>query len=119
MYTIQSLWTAANYDIPVTYVICNNRSYKVLRENMARYLTGTERQSEYIGMDFYNSPLDFVKLAHAFGLNGTRVEQPEDLGRALHNGITSGKPNVIDVILDDSFDPHDIQNAWGEWRIKS
>ena len=26
MYAIQGLWTAAYYSLPVTYVICNNRS---------------------------------------------------------------------------------------------
>ena len=117
MYTIQALWTAANYGIPVTYVMCNNGSYKVLRENMARYLTGTERQSEYIGMDFYQRPLDFVKLAHAFDIEGVRVERPEDLAPALRKAIDSGKLRVVDVILDDSFDAESIQEQWGQWWV--
>ncbi|MCZ6866257.1 MAG: thiamine pyrophosphate-dependent enzyme, partial [Chloroflexi bacterium] len=102
---------------PVTYVMCNNGSYKVLRENMARYLTGTERQSEYIGMDFYQRPLDFVKLAHAFDIEGVRVERPEDLAPALRKAIDSGKPRVVDVILDDSFDAESIQAQWGQWWV--
>ncbi len=115
MFTIQALWTAANYNIPVTYLICNNRSYKVLRENMARYLTGAERESRYIGMDFYQQPLDFVKLAHAFDIRAARIERPQDLGPALRDALDSGAPRLLDVILDDSFDPEAIQSAWGQW----
>ena len=115
MYTIQSLWTAANYNIPVVYVFCNNGSYKVLRENMARYLTGTERNSAYLGMDFYDTPIDFVKQAHAYGIEGIRVEDPTKLRPALDKALASGRPYVLDVIVDDQFDETDIQVSWGEW----
>jgi benzoylformate decarboxylase len=115
MYTIQSLWTAANYNIPVVYVFCNNGSYKVLKENMARYLTGTERKSTYLGMDFYDTPIDFVKQANAYGLEGIRVEDPTRLGPALDQALATGRPYVLDVIIDDQFNEIDIQEAWGEW----
>ncbi len=117
MYTIQALWTASAYNIPVTYVFCNNRSYKVLREGMTRYLTGSERQSRYIGMDFYKRPLDFVKLAAAFDIDGISVERPDDLGPALRKAFGSGKPMVVDVALDDSFDSDRIQRDWGAWLM--
>ena len=115
MYTIQALWTAAAYDIPVTYVFCNNSSYKVLREGMTRYLTGSERQSDYLGMDFYKLPLDFVKMAAAFNIEGTRVENPDDLGPALLNAVSSDKPTVVDVIMDDAMDTDRLQSQWGAW----
>ena len=60
MYTVQALWTAARYNIPVTYAICNNRSYRILKVNMDVYLRGmledAERSSEYVGMDFATAP---------------------------------------------------------------
>ncbi|MCJ7594919.1 MAG: thiamine pyrophosphate-binding protein, partial [Desulfobacterales bacterium] len=31
MYSIQGLWTAARYDLPVIYIVCNNRSYRILK----------------------------------------------------------------------------------------
>ena len=34
MMTVQALWTAANENIPVVYLICNNRSYRILKINM-------------------------------------------------------------------------------------
>ncbi len=115
MFTIQAFWTAVRYRIPVVWVICNNGSYKVLRENMARYLTGRERDSKYIGMDFYDNPLDFAAMAESFGVRGVRVERPEELGPAIQEGLNSGEPMLIDAILNDDFDPDAIQGAWGRW----
>ena len=38
MYTVQALWTAATFNIPVVYAICNNRAYRILKVNMDIYL---------------------------------------------------------------------------------
>ncbi len=32
MYTIQALWTAAHYNIGAKFVICNNQSYRLLKD---------------------------------------------------------------------------------------
>ena len=103
MYTVQALWTAALYNIPVVYAICNNRSYRILKINMEVYLRrmleDRERQSEYVGMDFAN-PLDLAAIAPALGVAGEKVEDPEKLRPALEKAIASGKPAVIDVSID-------------------
>ena len=103
LYTVQALWTAARYNIPVVYAICNNRSYRILKVNMDIYLRGMlndqHRQSEYVGMDFAN-PLDLAAIAQALGVAGQRVEEPEALGPALKKAYASGKPAVIDVSID-------------------
>lgn len=103
MYTVQALWTAARYHIPVTYVICNNRSYRVLKVNMEIYLrrmlNDRERQSEYVGMDFAN-PLDLGAIAEGMGVAGERIEDPHGLRPALEKAIASGRPAVIDVTID-------------------
>ncbi|MBM3925748.1 MAG: thiamine pyrophosphate-binding protein [SAR202 cluster bacterium] len=117
MFAIQALWTGVEYNIPVTWVFCNNRSYKVLRENMVKYLVGTERQSEFIGMNFYENPLDFVKLGNAFGVEGIRVEDPEKLAPAVRKALDSGKPYVVDAIIDDKFDERKYAEDWGQWWV--
>ena len=38
MYTVQALWTASRYNIPVVYAICNNQAYRILKVNMEVYL---------------------------------------------------------------------------------
>jgi benzoylformate decarboxylase len=103
MYTVQALWTAALYNIPVVYAICNNRSYRILKVNMEVYLRrmleDRERQSDYVGMDFAN-PLGLAAIAQAMGVAGEKVEDPEKLRTAVEKAIDSGKPAVIDVSID-------------------
>ena len=82
---------------------------------MTRYLTGAERQSDYLGMDFYKLPLDFVKMAAAFNIEGTRVENPDDLETALLKAVSCNRPTVVDVIMDDALDPDRLQSQWGAW----
>ena len=105
MYTVQALWTAARYNIPVVYAICNNRSYRILKVNMdiylRRMLNDQQRQSEYVGMEFAN-PLDLAAVAQGMGVAGERIEDPEALGPALRRAYDSGKPAVIDVSIDGS-----------------
>ena len=106
MYTVQALWTAARYNIPVTYAICNNRSYRILKVNMDVYLRGmledAERSSEYVGMDFA-TPLPLAELAQAMGVAGRNVEDPAELRPALESAIASGQPSVINVSIDGSL----------------
>ena len=105
MMTIQGLWTAAAENIPVVYIICNNGSYRVLKINMNAYKqdVGGEKspRSQYIGMDFAH-PLDIAGMANAMGVSGTRVENPADIQPAVKKALDSGKPAVIDVVIDGS-----------------
>ena len=106
MYTVQALWTAARYNIPVTYAICNNRSYRILKVNMDVYLRGmledNQRDSEYVGMDFA-TPLPLAEVAEAMGVAGQNVEDPAELRPALERAIASGQPAVVNVSIDGSL----------------
>jgi benzoylformate decarboxylase len=99
MYSIQALWTAANLKLPLTYVIANNRSYRILKERMVSF----RRTEKFIGMDFRDPPLDFVGLAQSMGLRARRIENPDDIAPALKEAIASGVPNLLDVVLTDGF----------------
>ena len=99
--TIQALWTAVNSEIPAVFVICNNASYRVLKVNMNHYhrLNALEQPDSYFAMDFPN-PIDFAAQAQAYGMQGIRVEDPADIDSAVNSAIDSGKPAVIDMIID-------------------
>ena len=103
MMTVQALWTAANADIPVVYVICNNRAYRVLKLNMNLYKSEILQQenptSEYIAMDF-PTPFDIAAVAEAMGVYGRKVEDPAEIGAALRDALALGKPAVLDVSID-------------------
>ncbi len=101
MYSIQGLWTAVHYDLPVIYVICNNRSYRILKQFLVNYyypaLGLEDRKSEYIGMDFFKQPLDCAGVAEGFGVEGFRVEQPNELQSTLKKALNLGRPALVDV----------------------
>ena len=42
----------------------------------------------------------YASLADSLGLQGIRVERPEDVGRAIEEALTSGRPVVIDAYTD-------------------
>ena len=101
MYGIQGLWTAAYYDLPVTYVICNNRSYRILKQFLVDYyypaLGLKDRQSDYIGMNFSKHSLDCAGVAMGFGVEGFKVEKPNQLRTTLEKAFSLGRPALVDV----------------------
>ena len=101
MMTVQALWTAVNYDIPVTFVICNNASYRILKVNQNHYhrMRNMPPPEIYNAADF-DTPLDFRGQAEAYGAVGTRVEHLDELAPAIESAAASPSVNVIDVILD-------------------
>ena len=104
MMAVQALWTAVNSDIPVVYVICNNRSYRVLKVNMNTYTTQVlkeEAPTSYIAMDF-PTPLNLAGMAEAIGVYGRTVERPEEVGPAMEEALQLGKPALLDMVIDGS-----------------
>lgn len=103
MFSIQALWTAAHYRIPVTFIVCNNSTYEIVRYNMLTYLHSlgeTKRQSQFIGMGLSDPPLNFAQMARTFGLYGERVERPGDLKAVLKEALSLGGPAVVDVVME-------------------
>ncbi len=104
-YSIQGLYTAALNKLPITFVICNNRSYRILKQRLFLYDGPAAEKERFIGMDFQNPPLDWVKLAEGYGLKARRVTKAEEVAPALREGLQGGVANLIDVHLDDVFKP--------------
>ena len=103
MMTVQGIWTAVNYDIPVVYVICNNGAYRVLKVNQNVYhsLNDMPLPTQYNAMDF-DTPFDFKAQAEAYGGFGITVNRADDLKPAIATAIASKRPACVDVILDGS-----------------
>ena len=99
--TIQALWTAANSNIPSGFVICNNRSYRILKLNSNVYhrMQGLQTPESYVASDF-DLPLDFKSQADAYGVEGVRVETPDELTAQIQRGCELNKPLVIDAVID-------------------
>jgi benzoylformate decarboxylase len=99
MYTIQALWTAAHHRLPISYVIANNRSYRIIKERLVAFRS----TDAFTGMDLRDPEIDFVSLAQSFGLAARRVSDPQDIAPALREAFASAKPCLIDVRVADGF----------------
>jgi benzoylformate decarboxylase len=99
MYSIQGLWTAAHHRLPITYVIANNRGYRIIKERLVAF----RKTDRFTGMDLRDPDLDFIALAKSFGLAARRVADPQDIAPALREAFASGQPNLIDIRVADGF----------------
>ena len=103
MMTVQALWTAANSNIPVIYIICNNQSYRVLKTNMQIYKSEILQESiqndKYFAMDF-NPPFNFAEIAKTFGLDGYKITNPDEIKKYLSLAVKSNKTTVLDINID-------------------
>jgi benzoylformate decarboxylase len=96
MYSVQALWTAANKKLPITYVICNNGGYRIIKQRLKSF----HNNDHYIGMDFVDPALDWVGLAKSMGMNAVRITEPDMLPDALKQGAARNGPTLIDVVVD-------------------
>ena len=103
MWSVQSLWTAAHYNIPVTYIICANGIYRQVRVMKNRIMGQSPSEGRYLGTDISTPKIDFVGLARSLGLIGTKVDQPGDLAAALKSAFESPGPNLLEVTVDGSL----------------
>jgi thiamine pyrophosphate-dependent acetolactate synthase large subunit-like protein len=102
MYSITALWTAAHHRIPVTYVMLNNASYRILKLNMLEYLGSGAANRRFLAMDLTDPQLRFDRLAEAMGVPAWRVERPDEIGGALRTALAHPGPSLVDVVLDGS-----------------
>lgn len=100
MYGIQAIWTAAHLRLPITYVIVNNRSYRIIKERLQSF----RKTDQFVAMDMSDPPIDFVDLARSMGMASKRVEKPSELAAVLREAIASGKPNLIEVVVSNGFE---------------
>jgi len=102
MYAIQGLWTAAHYDLPVVFVICNNAQYRILKAGLLAFRSEPAKQGKFIGMDLVQPEIDFVKLAESMGVAAQRITKAQEVGPALRQALSRRGPSLIDVPLDRS-----------------
>jgi thiamine pyrophosphate-dependent acetolactate synthase large subunit-like protein len=83
----------------VTWVICNNASYRILKENLIDYLGASHAGREFVAVDLTDPPLHFDRIAESMGVHGRRVERLEDIRPALEEALGLGAPAVVDVVI--------------------
>lgn len=116
MYTIQALWSAARHNIDAKFIVCNNRSYRLLQLNIQQYW-GENRVPAHdfpLSFDLSKPEIHFADLARTMGVAGVRVETPEQIEPAIRRALEHQGPFLIEVILEGSFHPEMIGVRCGQ-----
>lgn len=80
--------SCCRHDLPILVVICNNGGIT------ARSRHGSLMPGQHLGYS------DYQLVCQAFGGHGERVEQAKEIRPALERALASGKPAVVNVIVD-------------------
>jgi len=90
---IQELGTVSHNRIPVKVAILNNMFLGMVRQWQELFY---DRRYSYTELP----PVDFVKIAAAYGVDGMRVESPDQVREALKTAIATDGPFVMDFRIE-------------------
>lgn len=96
----EELAIACQYKIPIIVIVVNNGYLSLIRQNQ-KYGYGYEYG---VKLWYEGYRVDFVKYAEAFGCHAERVEKPEDIRPAFERAVKSGRPALIDIIVESHTD---------------
>jgi acetolactate synthase-1/2/3 large subunit len=90
---IQEFGTIAHNKIPVKIAILNNRFLGMVRQWQELFY---DRRYSFTELP----PVEFVKIANAYGIEGIKVETPEDVMPALKASLDCDGPFVMDFRIE-------------------
>jgi benzoylformate decarboxylase len=96
LYSIQALWTAAQHNVNVVFVVLNNGEYAAMKA--FGELLGVK---DAPGLDLPG--LNFEQLAAGFGHHATRVSTQSELVDAL-NTVPADGPRLLNVLVEPAAD---------------
>lgn len=111
-------WTAYAFDLPILYIITNNKEYRTLQIGLQEveklYNWTTSRYPDYL--DMCHPPVDFQKIAESFELTHVRIatSKPEEVREALKTALLAvtgkgtnpkKKPYVLEFLTEATIPP--------------
>jgi benzoylformate decarboxylase len=99
MYSIQGLWTAAHLKLPITYIIVNNRSYRIIKDR----LLAMRKTNAFVAMDLTEPAIDYVGLGKSMGLRTAHVTDPKEIDVTIEKMMAGEGACLIEVIVEDGF----------------
>lgn len=89
-YSVQALYTAAQHNLPIVYVVMRNHEYSILKS-----FAVLEETPGVPGLDLPG--IDIASVARGFGCRAVGVETTEDLEREFKSALTANTTTVIVV----------------------
>ena len=104
MMVVNAISTAVQYDLPIICVVFNNNTLGMVNDH--------QPEGHKIASEFH--PTNNATVAEGMGAWGVQVNDSKDLPDALRAAQASGKPAVVDVLIDPVPSPDDWRA--GAWR---
>jgi benzoylformate decarboxylase len=107
MYTIQCLWTAMRHGINAKFVVCQNRSYRLLQANIKQFWKerGIEGREFPLSFDLSYPEISYDVIGKSFGVEGERIWNPEQVPAAIERMLNSTGPYIINLVLEGDVKP--------------
>lgn len=97
--------TAVEYNLPVVFVISNNRAYG---NPKLRAMKFSQKVSDFMDIPAF----DFAALGRSLGAEGFTVTDANDLEATIEKAYKLNKPVVIDVIVDNVPTPTKVYDKY-------
>ncbi len=104
MMTVNAISTAVQYDLPIICVVFNDNVLGMVHDH--------QPEGHKIASEFF--PTNNATVAEGMGAFGIQVSHSKDLPDALRAAQASGRPAVVDVLVDHVPSPDDWRA--GAWR---
>jgi acetolactate synthase-1/2/3 large subunit len=95
------LTTISKYNLPIVIIVMNNHTLGMVRQWQTLFYKGHYSQTTL------DTPIDWLLLAKAYGVEGRRISPGDDAKKILEEAFKLNKPVVVDVEipLDDKVFP--------------
>ena len=97
-YSIQTLWTAQRYRLPIVTVVIDNGGYMAVENHLRDFAGRAAARGVYPGTEL--GGIDFVSLAAGYGVPGVHVDSPGAIAEALGWAMQLGGPALVQVKVD-------------------
>ncbi|KGK11402.1 thiamine pyrophosphate-binding protein [Vibrio navarrensis] len=114
MYTIQALYSAVRHGVGAKFVVCNNRSYRLLQLNIDNYWQTQAMDPHQTCFDLSYPAIDFCQIAQSMGVEAMRIEHRDQVPAALDQMLSDDKPFLIELRLDGDYDPSQVGVKCGQ-----
>ena len=104
MYAPGVLWTAAHHQIPLLWLMHNNRCYhqEIMHVQRMAAIHNRPQATARIGTEITNPDIDFAKIAQGMGVWAEGpITDPAKVGAAIKRALAvvkDGKPALVDVV---------------------
>ncbi|MEG9438404.1 hypothetical protein JAO29_19850 [Edaphobacter sp. HDX4] len=97
-YPVQSIWTAAQLNLPIPIVVLNNEEYCILKSFAVL--------EDAPGVPGFDLPgIDIVSLAKGYGCDAARLDNLDAIKKAATEAWTKSKPTVLEIPISPQVPP--------------